>query len=76
MQNKVQFMPNSPSPFLTMFAEEMYKKRYAKCTIETYIKWVRSFILFHNKQPPSCLHDNEVEAFISHLENYQGQNKV
>ncbi|MBJ2136789.1 integron integrase [Paraglaciecola chathamensis] len=60
-------MPNSPSPFLTMVAEEMYKKRYAKRTIESYIKWIRRFILFHNKQHPTYLHDNEVEAFLSHL---------
>jgi len=60
-------MPNSPSPFLTMVAEEMYKKRYAKRTVESYIKWIRSFILFHNKQHPTYLHDNEVEAFLSHL---------
>ena len=60
-------MPNSPSPFLTMVAEEMYKKRYAKRTIESYIKWIRNFILFHNKQHPTYLHDNEVEAFLSHL---------
>ena len=55
------------SPFLSMVADEMYKKQYAKRTIETYLKWICSYIHFHNKRHPAQMHDTEVEAYLSHL---------
>jgi integron integrase len=55
------------SPFLTMVADEMYKKHYAKRSIETYLKWICSYIHFHNKRHPAHMHDTEVEAYLSHL---------
>jgi integron integrase len=57
----------SKSAFLNMVADEMYKKHYAKRTIETYLKWICSFIQFHNKRHPAHMHDTEVEAYLSHL---------
>ena len=50
-----------------MVADEMYKKHYAKRTIETYLKWICSYIHFHNKRHPAHMHDTEVEAYLSHL---------
>ena len=55
------------SPFLQFVAEEMYKRRYAKRTIETYLHWIKFFILFHNKQHPNDLQDQHVEKFLTHL---------
>lgn len=55
------------SPFLAMIKEEMYQRRYAKKTIESYIKWINSFIHFNNKTHPSLMHNNEVETFLNHL---------
>ena len=57
----------SKSPFISMVADEMYKKHYAKRTIETYVKWICSYIRFHNKRHPAYMHDTEVEAYLSHL---------
>lgn len=55
------------SPFLQFVAEEMYKRRYAKRTVETYLHWIKFFILFHNKQHPNDLQDEHVEQFLTHL---------
>jgi len=40
---------------------------YAKRTEETYIQWIRRFILFHNKRHPRDMGAREVKAFLTHL---------
>lgn len=59
-------MPES-SPFLQYVAEEMYTRRYAKRTVETYLHWIKFFILFHKKQHPKDLQGEHVEQFLTHL---------
>ena len=41
------------SPFMQYIAEFMYTHRYAKRTIESYLHWIRLYILYHKKQHPS-----------------------
>ena len=55
------------SPFLSSIYDEMMRRRYAKRTIETYLHWIKGFILFHNKQHPSLLSDNDVETYLDFL---------
>lgn len=55
------------SPFLTHIQEFMYTRHYAKRTIETYLYWIKGFIIFNDKRHPSRLAEAEVEAFLSHL---------
>lgn len=55
------------SPFLDFVAEEMYKRRYAKRTVETYLHWIRFYILFHKKQHPKDLSELHVEQFLTYL---------
>lgn len=55
------------SPFLDFVAEEMYKRRYAKRTVETYLHWIRVYILFHKKQHPKDLAEQHVEQFLTYL---------
>lgn len=55
------------SPFLQYIAEEMYTRRYAKRTIETYLHWIKFFILFHKKQHPKDLQNIHIEQFLTHL---------
>ena len=55
------------SPFLQYVAEEMYKRRYAKRTIETYLHWIKVYILFHKKQHPKNLSNEHVEQFLTYL---------
>jgi integron integrase len=45
----------------------MLTRRYSKHTVKTYINWIRSFILFCDKQHPSDLGAADVERFLTHL---------
>ena len=55
------------SPFLESMPEFMLVRNYSLRTINTYIHWVKRFILFHNKAHPSTLGDTQIEAFLTHL---------
>ncbi|MEH8017466.1 integron integrase [Rheinheimera muenzenbergensis] len=57
------------SPFLQSVAELMLSRRYAKRTVDTYLYWIKFFILFNKKQHPIKLHDADVERFLSYLVN-------
>ena len=54
---------------LKHITEQMRLKRYAKRTIESYIYWIKAFIIFNCKVHPIKCHDVEVEKFLSHLTN-------
>jgi integron integrase len=60
-------MSSTPSPFLESISRFMAVRRYSKRTIETYIYWIKSFIIFHNKRHPSEVSSVEVERFLTHL---------
>ena len=57
------------SPFLQTVSEQMYLKRYAKRTIESYSYWIKAFINFSGKKHPDLCHNKEVENFLSYLAN-------
>lgn len=57
------------SKFLSDVEQQMMTLRYAKRTIETYIYWIKLFILFSGKRHPAQLGNHEVEVFLSHLAN-------
>lgn len=57
------------SPFLRSIEDKMRLKRYAKRTIQTYIYWIKGYILFINKQHPMSCHNLEVENYLSYLTN-------
>jgi integrase len=42
-------------------------KHYAYRTEETYVQWIRRYILFHNKRHPKEMGKAEIEAFLTHL---------
>lgn len=42
-------------------------KHYSIRTEQTYIEWIRRYILFHNKQHPETLGEKHISAFLSHL---------
>ncbi len=63
----------SQSPFLAYINEFMITRRYAKRTIETYLYWVKKYILFHNKKHPSALGEHDVGHFLTYL---SAQNNV
>jgi integron integrase len=42
-------------------------RHYSYRTEETYIDWMRRFILFHDKRHPNEMNAAEIQAFITHL---------
>ncbi|WP_370979745.1 integron integrase [Agaribacterium sp. ZY112] len=55
------------SAFLDEVSNRMYKRRYAKRTIENYVLWIKRFINFHGKRHPQELNERHVEAFLDFL---------
>ncbi len=56
-----------PSPFLDSIADLMTVRRYSKRTIKSYLYWIRSFIIFHDKRHPEEMGAPEVEQYLTHL---------
>jgi integron integrase len=42
-------------------------RHYSIRTEESYLRWMKQFILFHNKRHPAQMGEPEVTAFLSHL---------
>ena len=48
------------SPFLNHIAELMLTKQYSLRTFDTYLKWISSYIHYHDKRHPASMGNNEV----------------
>ncbi len=55
------------SPFLEEVRQLMRVQYYAIRTEQSYIEWIKRFILFHDKRHPSEMGEAEVTAFLTHL---------
>ena len=55
------------SPFLRAVKEHMLVNRYSLRTIDSYLHWIKYFILFHQKKHPENLGPKEIRMFLSHL---------
>src|SRR5690606_36080319 len=55
------------SPFLQSIREFMLVRRYSRRTVDSYLHWIRLFILYHGKRHPKEMGPLEVEQFLSHL---------
>ena len=53
--------------FLDQVAQACRLKHLSYRTEQSYVAWVRRFILFHNKRHPRELGPTEVRAFLTHL---------
>ncbi|WP_425500604.1 phage integrase N-terminal SAM-like domain-containing protein [Sodalinema gerasimenkoae] len=42
-------------------------KHYSYRTEQSYVAWIRRYILFHNKRHPKDMGSLEVETFLTHL---------
>ncbi|ERN41918.1 site-specific recombinase XerD [Rubidibacter lacunae KORDI 51-2] len=56
-----------PPKLLDLVRDTLRVKHYAYRTEETYLQWIRRFILFHDKRHPKDMGAPEVEAFLTHL---------
>lgn len=54
---------------LDQFSEALRNRHYSLRTEETYISWVRQFILYHNKRHPRDMGPDEINDFITNLVN-------
>lgn len=59
-------MPTS-SPFLSKIKNFMLVRRYSRRTVDSYLYWIKYFILFHQKKHPDQMGPVEVEAFLTFL---------
>jgi integron integrase len=55
------------SKLLDQVRSTMRIRHYSYQTEQTYIKWIRRYIFFHNVRHPAEMGAAEVEAFLSHL---------
>lgn len=52
---------------LEQVSDAIRVKHYSHRTEQTYVEWIRRYILFHNKRHPEEMGVEEIQAFISHL---------
>jgi integron integrase len=55
------------SPFLSSIESFMLSRRYSRRTVDTYLYWIKYFIVFNDKQHPKDLGDVHIERFLSYL---------
>jgi integron integrase len=60
-------MQHPPRKLLDQVRDVIRLKHYSYRTEETYVQWIRRFILFHNKRHPNEMGVPEIEAFLTHL---------
>ena len=60
-------MQRRPRKLLAQVREAIRLKHYSIGTEETYVSWIKRYILFHNKQPSREMGVPEIEAFLTHL---------
>lgn len=60
------------SVFMEQVRTELRTRHYSIQTEKTYLFWIRSFILFHDKRYPSTLSNPEIERFLNHLAMNRG----
>jgi integron integrase len=56
-----------PKKLLEQVRDALRVRHYAYSTEESYIQWIRRYILFHDKRHPKDMAEPEVEAFLTHL---------
>ena len=62
-----RLVPNPKLRFMEQCREVMRFHRLALRTEETYLQWIKRFILFHDKRHPKDLGEPEVKVFLTHL---------
>ena len=55
------------SPLLESVKQALVLRHYSPRTVESYVGWVRRFILFHHRRHPRSMGASEVSAFLSVL---------
>jgi integron integrase len=59
--------PERPQKLLDQVRDAIRLKHYSIPTEESYVNWIRRYILYHNKRQPQEMGVPEIEAFLSYL---------
>lgn len=57
-------MTQQPKKLLDRVRDAIRLKHYAYRTEDTYVSWIKQYILFHDKRHPDEMGTAEVEAFL------------
>jgi integron integrase len=60
-------MEHRPKRLLDQVRDAIRLKHYSIRTEESYVTWIKRYILFHNKRHPKEMTSAEIEAFLTHL---------
>ncbi len=60
-------MEQKPKKLLDQVRDTLRRKQYAYRTEDTYLNWIRQYILFHEKKHPKDMGESEVLDFLSFL---------
>ena len=61
--------PAPPAKLFDLVRAKIRYKQYSLRTEESYLHWIKRFIVFHGKRHPREMGAGEVEAFLSDLAN-------
>ena len=61
------YTSNNKPKLLEQVRITMRAAHYSKSTEESYISWIKRFILFHNKRHPKDMGAEEVKQFLNYL---------
>lgn len=64
--NQDYYQKNKPR-LLDQVRNAIRTKHYSIRTEESYTRWIKRFILFHNKKHPDEMGEKEINAFLTHL---------
>jgi hypothetical protein len=60
-------MAKRPKKLLDQVRDAIRLKHYAYGTEQTYVDWIKRYILFHGKRHPREMSSTEIETFLTHL---------
>jgi len=60
-------MSEKPRKLLDQVSDALRTKHYSYRTEQTYLDWIKRYILFHHKRHPNEMGANEIRAFLTHL---------
>lgn len=59
--------PQNKPKLLDQVRDVIRRKHFSIRTEQSYVDWIRRFILFHNKRHPRDMAEAEVTEFLTHL---------
>src|SRR5438093_11284196 len=72
MSANVRAAEVGPRTLLGRLRAAVRARHYSPRTEESYVGWVRRFVVFHGRRHPDQLGEAEVRAFVEHLADRDG----